>query len=69
MDMKYFTLQIEFAPGVWSPDFGDFDRAVVVAELDDRVAYPDWADNGDELKRRVFSYIRNCYEFLSRLTR
>jgi|TARA_R110000824_G_scaffold396227_1_gene597574 hypothetical protein len=54
---KYFTLEVEFAPGVWSPDFGDFERAVVVAELDDRVAYPDWADNGDELKRKNYRII------------
>ena len=49
--MKYFTLQVEFSPGVWSPDFGDYDRSVVRQEIRDRVDGYEEDDNGDELKR------------------
>jgi len=57
MDMKYFTLEVEFAPGVWSPDFGDFDRAVVAQEISDRVDSYHEDDNGDELKRKNYRII------------
>ena len=51
---KYFTLEVEFAPGVWSPEFGDFDRAVVTQEISDRVDGYDEDDNGNELKRKNY---------------
>ena len=48
----YYVMQIEYAPGVWSPEFGDFDRAVVTQEISDRVDGYDEDDNGNELKRK-----------------
>ena len=47
-------MQIEYAPGVWSPEFGDFDRAVVTQEISDRVDGYDEDDNGNELKRKNY---------------
>ena len=50
----YYVMQIEYAPGVWSPEFGDFDRAVVAQEINDRVDSYDEDDNGNELKRKNY---------------
>tara|TARA_R110002020_G_scaffold336102_2_gene551226 strand:- start:576 stop:773 length:198 start_codon:yes stop_codon:yes gene_type:complete len=50
----YYVMQIEYAPGVWSPEFGDFDRSVVVQEISDRVDSYDEDDNGNELKRKNY---------------
>mgnify|MGYP003627055400 FL=1 len=50
----YYVMQIEYAPGVWSPEFGDFDRAVVTQEISDRVDGYDEDDNGNELKRKNY---------------
>ena len=53
----YYVMQIEYAPGVWSPEFGDFDRAVVTQEISDRVDGYDEDDNGNELKRKNYRII------------
>ena len=50
----YYVMQIEYAPGVWSPEFGDFDRSVVTQEISDRVDGYDEDDNGNELKRKNY---------------
>jgi len=50
----YYVMQIEYAPGVWSPEFGDFDRSVVMQEISDRVDSYDEDDNGNELKRKNY---------------
>ena len=50
----YYVMQIEYAPGVWSPEFGDFDRAVVTQEISDRVDGYDEDENGNEVKRKNY---------------
>jgi hypothetical protein len=47
-------MQIEYAPGVWSPEFGDFDRSVVIEEISYRLGGYDEGDDGYELKRKNY---------------